>query len=65
MAKGRKANPIEVEHTCPQTGKTCRLTLKRVVDEPAIPGTSHYEVERVAQGEGGLLDGVEPATEAE
>lgn len=56
MARGRKAKLIEVEHTCPQTGKSCRLTLKRVVDEPAIPGTAHYEVEKVQQGQGGLLD---------
>jgi len=52
----RKAKPIEVEHTCPQTGKTCRLTLKRVVDTPAVPGEAHYEVEKVHAGSGGLLD---------
>ena len=61
MAKrGPKAKGIDVPaFPCPSCGKTISgMRLKRVVDEPATPAETHYEIEGTLRaGTGGLLDG--------
>jgi len=52
---GRKTAAIEVEHVCPQTGKACKLKLKKVTDTPAVPAETHWDIEVVDVSDEGTL----------
>jgi hypothetical protein len=54
--KAKETKGVEVGGTCPKCGASFKARMKRIVDEKAVPGLSHWEFEMLRADGGGLFD---------